>query len=598
MQIDLPNFVQTELNAVISSTPEKRCENYMSAFKQRQSELQEQDNEQFALGFGLLTEVCSMWLDPDNKDEPLQPFWNNGDWTSATPQSIQDEFIEVLVTLLPLLIDPELVARVADILWLRKRDYHAGKQAISAYLDSARSLEGTEHWIVFSLQRLERALQLARRLNDNEGIQNAVNYLADTLDKYKGDVSVGAGIPVHLLSLIQKYQLMPARADEFADLAEAGARGAETSQIWHIAQSYWDLKAKWNRAEGKEDDAKNALIAAAEIDVTQAQLAAAEDPPRYLAAARFVEEAIVALRRIGGQQSRVDELQKLLIHYGQESLGQMEKFSFSVDTTPFVQQARKAVSGRDLEQALTTWAYLTNVPTVDALRQDAQRNISQNPLRFLVSGRTLNRLGKTVARQNGDIESDETVAVEMLNLATLYQEAITGSIIQPALYQINLEHNIRGSDLLPILNHNPFVPPGHEQIYARGLAAGLRDDVLVSTHILLPQLEASLREILTLTGKITSGLDNDLIQDEYPLSAIIYWRELIDVLGEDIVFNLRTLLVERQGSNLRNLAAHGLMQFNEFYSPRVTFLTWISLRLLLTPIMQITPDEDNESNEG
>jgi hypothetical protein len=50
------------------------------------------------------------------------------------------------------------------------------------------------------------------------------------------------------------------------------------------------------------------------------------------------------------------------------------------------------------------------------------------------------------------------------------------------------------------------------------------------------------------------------------------------LLGEDLVFDLQGLLVERFGVNLRNRMAHGLMGHDEFAFPTVLYLWWLVLR--------------------
>ena len=50
-----------------------------------------------------------------------------------------------------------------------------------------------------------------------------------------------------------------------------------------------------------------------------------------------------------------------------------------------------------------------------------------------------------------------------------------------------------------------------------------------------------------------------------------------DVLGEDLVFDLRGILIERFGHNLRNESAHGLMPEAAFYDASSVYLWWLLL---------------------
>jgi len=52
-----------------------------------------------------------------------------------------------------------------------------------------------------------------------------------------------------------------------------------------------------------------------------------------------------------------------------------------------------------------------------------------------------------------------------------------------------------------------------------------------------------------------------------------------------MVFDLRGLLIERYGSNLRNDMAHGLLDYEAFYSGPAIYFWWLTLRLCCTPVI-------------
>ncbi|WP_075154599.1 DUF4209 domain-containing protein [Paenibacillus polymyxa] len=102
---------------------------------------------------------------------------------------------------------------------------------------------------------------------------------------------------------------------------------------------------------------------------------------------------------------------------------------------------------------------------------------------------------------------------------------------------------------------------------------------MISSHLLIPQLENSIRHILYESGYLVSGIDAQGIQDERNLNSLLYLPELEDLLTADITFDLQGLLVERFGSNLRNRMAHGLLDYDQFYSFELEYLWWITLHL-------------------
>ena len=58
-----------------------------------------------------------------------------------------------------------------------------------------------------------------------------------------------------------------------------------------------------------------------------------------------------------------------------------------------------------------------------------------------------------------------------------------------------------------------------------------------------------------------------------------YSQGVIEAFGEALAFDLRGLLVERMGANLRNRIAHGLMSDADFSGTDVVYAWWLALRL-------------------
>lgn len=186
-----------------------------------------------------------------------------------------------------------------------------------------------------------------------------------------------------------------------------------------------------------------------------------------------------------------------------------------------------------------------------------------------------------------DNEKEAAILAEMYMDARKYQGTLAIALVEPAREQIQLEHGVRVRDFYPIVFNNRFIPSGHARIYAEGLFAGLVGDFMGACHLLAPQLENSIRHILNQQGAITSGFDAKRVQDEDSLNAILELPELKQILDEDTIFDLKGLLAEQLGSNLRNDMAHGLLPFSQFWSAEVAYLWWLALRLCC--LFRITP---------
>ena len=213
----------------------------------------------------------------------------------------------------------------------------------------------------------------------------------------------------------------------------------------------------------------------------------------------------------------------------------------------------------------------------------------------------LNALGRVIARQ--PIDEEESIRADMCGLANQFHSIHVQAIIEPARRQVLSDHNIRVGDFFNLLSNHRLIPPGREMLVARGLHAGLNGDFLVSTHLLVPQLEESIRYLLSQNGVIASALDDSGIQEEIDLNRTLCWSKytepLSKMLNEDLVFELRSLLVERFGANLRNDMAHGLLDHDSFYSPSSCYLWWLAFRLYSFPVLaRIKLDQAKATDEN
>jgi hypothetical protein len=173
----------------------------------------------------------------------------------------------------------------------------------------------------------------------------------------------------------------------------------------------------------------------------------------------------------------------------------------------------------------------------------------------------------------------------MLRHAEFHRLFKTQSIIEPARHQIILEHNPQLSDLIPIVYDNAFVPENREMIFAKGLLHGLEGDFVEAVHLLIPQIENSIRFLLRKRGVVTSSINSNGIQNERNLNDTLSTSEIEEIFGKDIIFDLQGLLVEKFGANLRHSMAHGLMDYVSFFNIQVSYLWALTLKLCCWPLI-------------
>jgi hypothetical protein len=569
------DFDSCDWQQVIERSEQKECDIYSRLFFEGARKAEEAGNTKAKEVFALLGGIASLMFTLDNKESPFGPVVVWHDRRSLIVDDLTDEQLNVLAEIAPEVKDPEMRARIADVLWIRTRNFRMAGLAVDSYLESAATLEHPENWVQCA-RRTERALQLAAALGkNNQYFPKTIQHIEYLLDRYRGED------PLFLSAEMMELLLEQRQGDpeKYASYAERAARLAEQEHNWHKARTYWEIWGRWLALGGDANGQYAGLKAEAETYLREAEAAANGLNPRYMVAAWNIQSAIEILRKIPGMRDRIRELHLLLLDYRQKALKEMGRIETSFDVTELQEKAREHVKGKTLQEALLSLAFIAPVPHVEALRKLVLEMAKQFPLQALIPVAAMNSSGKTVGHRPS-IMSDEpdnaekAIKTEMFRQAMLSRLIHTLGYVESAKEQINLEHNIRLRDMLPFVANNLFVPPGREMIYARGLLAGLTGDMLVAAHLLVPQLENSIRHLLIRQGHIVSNLDDNGIQDEFDLNRIFYdfWDKLVDLFGEDIAFDLRGLLIERFGANLRNEEAHGLMDYDSFFSPQISYM--------------------------
>ena len=575
------DFANTCWQDVINRSEQKDCFTYDRAFWKKAQEAQEAENPREQAVFEILAAITSVAIKPESTEEFFAGAFKN----------LTDEQLDFLTEIAPEISDPELQARVADILWVMRRSYQMAQLAIPAYLQSATTLECSDHW-THCVNRIERALHLARKISYQAEVVFA--HIEAVLDRHQGEDPLW--LSAKLMELLQEHRFgEPAK---YAALSHKAATLAESTSNWRRARTLWSIKAVWHRMEKDYSKEFSASMSAAETYVKEAESALKRTSSSYMVASHFLQRAVAAFRSIRGTKeetvdarARAEEAHRLLLQYQEETRNEMITNSHKADISELVEEVRNHIRGKDFQDALFALALIGDPTNVSQLRQQVQRQAREFVASQLFPFIMINEMGKVVARQPGSAlsnnpeEAEATIHFEMCRNAIYYQNLQAQAYIEPARYQINLEHGVRIDDILSLVSHSPFIPPEREYLFSKGLHAGLTGDFFTSTHILIPQIENSVRYLMWRRGIITSGLDGRGIQNEHNLNSTLYRTEITSIFDENTLFDLKCLLVEHAGSNLRNRMAHGLISDGEFMSPLMSYIWWLTLRLCFLPML-------------
>lgn len=536
--------------------------------------------------------VASLQLRADKDSAPF----GLGTWFGELgPANLSKEQLAVLAAWMPEVSDPELRARVSDLLWTheRPRRFENAKEAIAAYAASAMVLarDPSQHWPA-SLDRFQRAIILARKSGTEHEIGARIEELLRS-----GEALQYGPRDARLMLLMLNCKL--GSAQEFEQLAEKSALAREkaaattpwgTSLDHEFAREYWTAAAfaalKMYGANSAQ--ARNYALRAAETHILEAEKALEAAQPGV--AAHFFSNAVTALRRAGAPKTRVDDaivrLRKAQNETPQQSI------LTEIDVTEQVNKGRATLANLPLKEALRRLARIVAVPKKATLRAIAERELQQSVVGRLVPAALTSTDNRVLAHlptlSDDEKDADANERVIKWRMWSIARRTRTSAVayIQGGLDQLLEEHHPRLHDLSELMATSWLVPSGHERLLAKGLLAGLHGEFDVACHLLVPQLENALRHF------VQEHLDIPLIRHDEDgtqmlglLNRILNQPELENALGEDVIFDLQGLLVRQESDNLRNELSHGLIGDYDLGLNGI-YLWWMSLRLctMLAPL--------------
>ncbi len=591
MGIESQQIYGPKIDEIISKQKKRMCDYYVTAFGKERDKAEKYGDKESATVWGILNSLTSCMLNPDSKTEVFTPLWifNDGRRSPIPSDFSIDEF-NVLLALYKEVSDCELRARIGDVLWCEKRDYRAGISACDDYLKSAENLlESGDWWEAFG--RIKRAVHLGVHLGRNNKAKKKIkSYIENKLNDFVAD-DCGFFI-LDLVELCANFGI--GYDNKLIEIADKCCQISRKDK-GHMLERCLMLLASLYQKAGDMGSCRSLKVERAEIYIEMANTAASNEKPSHLLATSYMQTAIKILRDAGGQKERVEHLIDKLNMFQEKMLEEMSSFSHEVDITETVKDVESRVTGLSKEDAFIAMVAIPRFPKIDDLRKEATENAEKYPLQNLFTKYRVREQGKLSsiganAYSEDCDEREQAIFEQTLELANIHFPFICRCLIQPVRERINIEHNYTLDDFRYIASKSPFVPSGHEELFATGLFYGMRGDFLVASHLLAPQMENAIRIILGEEGARVTGFDANSIQKERSLNALLCEDDGFNIsqkiFGEHIHFSLRWLLVEQIGPNLRNRIAHGMINDGQCFSDNVCLLWWICLYLCVFPIMR------------
>ncbi|RYZ93100.1 MAG: DUF4209 domain-containing protein, partial [Proteobacteria bacterium] len=535
------------------------------------------NQKSLAENLALLTHVMSAKLvSEENRVFRTYRLWRGSE--SLDLYDIDPKGLDVLLAAVPHFRNVHILARLNDLIWIRKRpkELAFARSAITSHIAIAsRCRANREHLFVEAKASLRRALSLAL----------SVNAMGDLL-----------------LPLLEELELWIDHQNAEPDgyiryfFFELAIDGVDETNFDHWNTSGEDFVRQSCRQENyrKARDYTSALERLARR-FKRVELA---DQRRDEIAALFVSEvrhlrekgaaplilqshytaAIEACRRRPNKRGIAAELLGELLEVQKDVQDDFKRFSQEVNLVEPIESLLERMKSLTTSEALTLIA-LKAMPRPKAeLIRMAEEQAKRYPIQFLFKKTVVDELGKVVQQRAGlygDLVERRAALVQHAAEFYSHQALVMGSIIpfaQRELYERAHDVDIA---IREILVANPFVPETRFYQFMTGLQAGMRGDYVAASAILIPQFENSFRSLLQGLGVNLVTINNQGVQSEKDLNTFLFSEEFKDNFGEDLQFQLQALFT-KVGTNIRNDFAHGLltdgMAFSH-YGPYIWALT-------------------------
>lgn len=549
--------------------------------------------------YRLLSNLLDIHLNPRDRGSVWGPSMSGPRGRTSIPTDFQGEQSSILAELAPSVAHPGVRARLADLAWSNNRRLgttaavavQAYRECIEGLLDGRfRSWHGDDVPGVSEallplyrlLQVLEASTKRAKRPDWIRPLLLSVREAARTAALYPAYSEV--------VELGLRYELLT--ADEVVDEAEAFAAAAPAETYPEAVKVVWVLAGRLRAKLGDREGETRCKLGAFERTLAMREgcrgNAAAE--------ASWISDALIELRHIPGMQDREIALEIELRRLQKESLSQMGSIPIEFDTAADRDAVIKAFTDLTLAESLRQFALLERSPDPEALRAEAKESIEATPLMAMMGVSHVDGDGRTVVKSPGapvDDEPEEGWFDHTIGRSEgLRRHYVVAALIEPARVLINARFGVEERDLAQMVRISPIVPEGQKPLVVLGLTRLFQGDLMSAAHLVIPQLEPIVRQVLKIAGHYPSKLRDDGTEEDFALSGLFdrFADELAKVLGRPLSEELERLFNRRPGPALRHEFAHGQISAGACFHPDVYYAVWLVFRLCYLSVQRAWDD--------
>ncbi len=495
---------------------------------------------------------------------------------------------------------PVLVARYADLVWdatrfvtegKRKPDVELARLAIDSYVAAAKLDDGTA-WMD-THENLGRALQVALSINDEARVTAVVDVTIEYVDRTAQDDKIGTYcylfdnlLPAKKgpsLSQPQERKIVGMFEQKFQEMTQPDGPWAVDP---HSPRDVGLRLASYYQRKGSGDDRRRVLQAIAEAFERRAKIGDAlggvfflEEARQFYVEAGLPQEAERVLRE--SQELAPEAEKKMVRHTVKHEIPHADRDKFLA-----------SLMEGGLDNALAQFA-VGFVPNQEKLAKQIEELAKDHPLAAMIPPTLVGEKGMTARVDDARGDPDGKMAFETARHIQF------DSIWISWAFDHLIENGLTSDQIVDFVSESLLFTDDRLPLVRRGIEAHILGDYVQPIHVLVPQIERALINLVFLLGRpSTKGARsgravaqfksmNDALEDE----------AAAEVLG-DLRMYLVATMAHPKGMNIRNDVCHGLWSADRFNKSASERVLHVLLAVSLLGRRKDLPDGDRDQEES
>lgn len=475
-------------------------------------------------------------------------------------EDISESDIEILRSVITVTQSPYLRTKFSHIIWCLNRDNRYGEIAVKGYIDGFQGSFDPDSWVE-CYEQIRAAYHISSAMGKkSESFKKTRAVINQKLEQLSGSDSLF--LSLSLLKLILKEapkEDLPKYNSIVCSLVTKNLN--YTNSKTNLADETFSVLEQLYRRLKKEEELQEYRIKYASYYEMKAKEQAQNGV--YFRAIIMLKKACTLFSKINHE--KLLELRILLEEWQKVALQEMHVHKYEIDIKPIYEIVEPMFKGLSQTEAIIQFGRIAKVYHVEDVKKKLLENQEQSIIASLFGSSLLNEQGQSVQELSSikeAMESDDSDAIKKHMVRYVAEQRSLCDLIPIRIsYQFLKEYGpITEDDLDFLVADNAIIPENRKEIIKQGLCWGLNGKLYVAMHILQPQTENLIRNLVKMCGDTVTFLKEDGSEEYKPLSSLFKSEKLRECYNEDILFTLQSIMDDPAGENLRNLNGHGLLE--------------------------------------